>query len=597
MRDTFEGYELEDGRNDSDDSSDDDSVDSDSDSDAGSDDSDGGSDDSDDDSDDGSDDNDSDDDSDDDSSGSNGDDDDDSDDDEEKGATDKLIKDKETVDTEGRKVSGKKKKKKVGGVRELWIHAKVSKEEQIFSKDNVGLPLTYLVLGLTQGFLLPLLNDLPKDLGLTTAEQGSINAIYYLPWYFQIFLAFVSDSYSIRGYRRKPYMTVGWLLGILAIACLMIFSDSSHTPGTTPASNSPSVGFLTTTLFFYGFGSTLATVATDGMIVGKYLLEADERKGHFLITCLAFKFFGFLISVPTGHVIYQNNGSGALFFLLAAFPFLLLPTYWFVREQDLKGGKLAAPKVQVINIWETVKSKAVYQSLGSLCFYMFLQIQNTALDDLLLSEGLTDSDLNLTVTMGILLLFFGILVYKKFFMLRNWKHVYLATTVATAVLSLSQLLMANGVANLPVAIIHRMLSGFVEAFELVPVLLIIGAISLKGSEATTFAMFMSIGTFAMGVATSISVSLQGRFNISKETLSDGSAGSMPFLIVIVTALPIVGLLGIRFLPTDRAVINSWKDTKKLTMGLCLLSSIALSIFYALVVSLLSFVVYEVAASG
>jgi MFS family permease len=585
MKDEFEGYDLDDAHNGPDDSSDDDSDDSDEGSDEDSDD-DGSDDDSDADSDDGSD----------DDSDSEEDSDDADSDDDDSADEEKVKKDKNgKKDKKGKK--GKKNEKSFGDAfRDLFIQPDVPKELKLYRRENLGIPLTYFVLGLTQGFLLPILHDLPKDLGATSAEQGSILAIYNLPFYFQIFLAFFSDTKTIKGDRRKPYMTMGWVFAIIAIIALFFLSDASHTPGTTPSADAPSVGFLTTILFFYGFGSTLASVATDGMIVEKYLLEAEDRKGHFLVSCLAFKYFGYFFSVPTGTAIYEGSGSGMILFLLGIFPFLLFPFYCFLREQDLKKKKIQPAKKQAVTIWESIKTKAVYHSLGALCFYLSLQIQNTALGILLLDGGLSDSNVNLTVTLAIFCLFVGILVYKRYLMIRNWKEIFMATTAATAVLTLFQFMLANGSANLFLAIIYRMLSGLIDAFELVPVMLILVAISIKGSEATTFAMYSTIATFAMEIAKSISVSLQARFNITEETLADDSAGSTSGLVIVVAILPVLGLLGIRYMPTDKGVIESWKKTKKLTMGLILVGVIALSIFYALVVSLLSFVVYEVAVS-
>jgi hypothetical protein len=169
----------------------------------------------------------------------------------------------------------------------------------------------------------------------------------------------------------------------------------------------------------------------------------------------------------------------------------------------------------------------------------------------LLDGGLTYYNVNLTVVgVAILCMFIGILVYKRYLINRNWKQVFVATTAAVAVLTLFQLMLVNGTANLFLVVFYRMLSGLVDVFELVLITLMLVVISIKGSEtSTSYAIHATIATFAMEIAKSISVSLQASFNISEDYSADDTAGSTSGLVIVVAFLPIIGLLDIRYIPT------------------------------------------------
>lgn len=146
---------------------------------------------------------------------------------------------------------------------------------QLLRPENIAVPMCYLLVGLLQGLSSPLVNVFPLDLGATPAQQTSISAIRSLPASFKLVFGFMSDNLAILGYRRKPYMFIGWLLASLSLFVLLMSSnlnirsrgagcfkidldfvdddDSGRIPD-----DAPSIGFFSLCLFGFGTGFWVA---------------------------------------------------------------------------------------------------------------------------------------------------------------------------------------------------------------------------------------------------------------------------------------------------------------------------------------------------
>jgi hypothetical protein len=69
-------------------------------------------------------------------------------------------------------------------------------------------------------------------------------------------------------------------------------------------------------------------------------------------------------------------------------------------------------------------------------------------------------------------------------------------------------------------------------------------------------MVATITNFAIATSESISIALQTAFNISSETLDNGTAGSWTGFVMAVALLPNIGLLGILYVPENRKKLVS-----------------------------------------
>uniref|UniRef100_K3W664 Uncharacterized protein n=1 Tax=Globisporangium ultimum (strain ATCC 200006 / CBS 805.95 / DAOM BR144) TaxID=431595 RepID=K3W664_GLOUD len=81
----------------------------------------------------------------------------------------------------------------------------------LLSKDHIGLILQYAAVGIVYGVMpatiYPFLQSYLNASGTQIVTAGTL---VVLPWSFKIFYGIVSDCFPIFGYRRRPYMLLGW---------------------------------------------------------------------------------------------------------------------------------------------------------------------------------------------------------------------------------------------------------------------------------------------------------------------------------------------------------------------------------------------------
>lgn len=468
---------------------------------------------------------------------------------------------------------------------------------RIFSSRNIAIPIFYWLLSFTQGCLLPIMDDLPRELGASSAELNNIETIFYLPLYFKIFLAFLTDALPIQGYRRRPYIFVGWLIAVLFVISLAALADANHKPGDPPSDNAPSVGFLSTVLFFYGFGSAMSSVCIDAMVVEKYMIEDEKGKGKFLAACQAFKFFGFIVAVPIGPAIYGEFGSAGLLIVLTVFPLLALSLLHPLQEDSYakrkKSGRTPAKRV-LLNVWDACKSRSVYQTVGSLFLYLVFQVQFTRLNDYLEFSGISDTEINISTILGIGAMLLAILFYRLVLLQKPWKFMLSVTTGLSVATTLLYLFVVRGSSGYPLVLFAKMATGFVDGLELLPVVLLLNEISsVEGSEATCYAVVSSITNFALATSQSMSVAIQELFNVSSESFETGTTGSLTGMVLFLAFLPVLSIMGVMHVPKDRAMLASWRETKKMSRGFVLVGVVIMSVIYSLIVALVNFIVYQV----
>ncbi|KAI9982617.1 hypothetical protein PInf_008589 [Phytophthora infestans] len=79
------------------------------------------------------------------------------------------------------------------------------------SKDNIGLLAQYAAVGMVYGMLPATIYPfLQQYLNCTGAQVTTASTLVVFPWSFKCFYGILSDCFPIFGYRRRPYMLLGW---------------------------------------------------------------------------------------------------------------------------------------------------------------------------------------------------------------------------------------------------------------------------------------------------------------------------------------------------------------------------------------------------
>ena len=144
------------------------------------------------------------------------------------------------------------------------------RDEPKFAGISCGFSFFCILLG----FSGTLLNVYPLDLGATEAQQGTVAILVDLASTFKIVFGFVSDNYPLyNGYRRKPYMLLGWLTTCTSMIVLLTFggdlqmSYDNDTGMAIPPPDPPSMELLSACFVVFGIGFWMADVMGDTIVV------------------------------------------------------------------------------------------------------------------------------------------------------------------------------------------------------------------------------------------------------------------------------------------------------------------------------------------
>jgi hypothetical protein len=98
-------------------------------------------------------------------------------------------------------------------------------EIDLWEFNNIGFILQYFAIGIIYGGLPATIYGLFLGyLSVPGYVYATAGVITTLPWSFKFFFGMLNDCVPICGYRRKPYMVIGW-----SLCCCMLIFLSTHT--------------------------------------------------------------------------------------------------------------------------------------------------------------------------------------------------------------------------------------------------------------------------------------------------------------------------------------------------------------------------------
>ncbi|CAI5720421.1 unnamed protein product [Peronospora destructor] len=137
---------------------------------------------------------------------------------------------------------------------------------------------------------------------LPSVLQGYLNAegtiimsatvLLQLPWSYKVFLGVLSDYFPIGGFRRRPYMLIGWLL-----CCCMLFMMASFLE-TAPYYGDPSMHFT----------SHDEWAETQRKSINS---NASDAAGKYVIPMMMVAFGYLLVEVPADAVTIEYSHQRA----------------------------------------------------------------------------------------------------------------------------------------------------------------------------------------------------------------------------------------------------------------------------------------------
>ncbi|KAK1940621.1 putative folate-biopterin transporter 4 [Phytophthora citrophthora] len=321
-----------------------------------------------------------------------------------------------------------------------------------FLFQYVGAGLIYSVL---YSIIYPFLNNYLRMSGIATASAYVLIA---LPWSLKTFFGIITDCYPIFGYRRRPYMVIGW--AICTVCCFVLavmpegdpyypdnawasLSESELTADQIAEINydAPNKGTsFILIMFIANLGMVLSFTACGGTLVELSQREGEKRRGDLQtmiwvardaggIVALAIVGFG-LNSEEYGGTFAGSIRMGGLMGICAVTSFITGLVAWYCIEEERVERR--SMRVEVRKLFDLIQYRVVYQVLAYQFFgNMFSYVSVTAATPLQ-SVWLTISPVNSSVAsiISTIISMVSLLSVRQWGLNWNWRWMIVVSQLA-----------------------------------------------------------------------------------------------------------------------------------------------------------------------
>jgi hypothetical protein len=442
---------------------------------------------------------------------------------------------------------------------EFFFPSDRPREVQLLRWENIAIPCCYLIVGTMQGLVRPLLNVYPLELGATEAQQITMSQVVTLPATIKMIFGFVSDNYPILGYRRKPYMLLGWLLASGIILVLLLSSNLSMSYDDDclpiPPTDAPSLQWLGSCFFIFGIGMWLADVMADSLVAEKARLEPLAIRGSLQSTCYACRFFGIAVAAPVSTFLYGSTyGPASIVTLIFSIP-LIMPLLLYMLQEE-RNYPVRPVKDQCAEIWKTVCSRSAWQPMAFMFVFNLMQVSNAAWKQFLKTVlNFTSEELNSLLVASYVFLYVGTMVYKYCFLDVSWRRIYQFCIILNAFLSSLQLFLIRGItfglSPFLFALGDDAFAEFIGGILFLPCAIMMMNLCPPGSEGASYAMFTTGYNAGLLLAPAVSTTLLGIWDVSKQSLENRQLDGMFNLSLLTTVIQMSPILILYWLPRGR----------------------------------------------
>ncbi|NEP45957.1 MAG: folate/biopterin family MFS transporter, partial [Okeania sp. SIO2H7] len=150
------------------------------------------------------------------------------------------------------------------------------------SPELAAILLVYFVQGVLGLSRLAVSFFLKDDLGLSPTQVSAMMGVVMLPWVIKPFFGFMSDGVPILGYRRRPYLILAGISGMLAWVSMATWVHSAWAATGAIALSSLAIA--------------LSDVIVDSLVVERARTESQAAAGSLQSLCWGTSALGGLLT-------------------------------------------------------------------------------------------------------------------------------------------------------------------------------------------------------------------------------------------------------------------------------------------------------------
>lgn len=413
--------------------------------------------------------------------------------------------------------------------------------------DIIAIATIYFVEGalglarLSQTFLLK------DEFHLGPAELSATLGLLSLPWTIKPLYGFLSDGFPIFGYRRRSYLVLAGFVGFLSYLVLAFGLDT--VTSVDDVNSSMALTIAVASLLLSSASIALSDVVADGIVVQK-TREASERgddalAGGLQSLCWGSAAMGALISAYFSGSLLESMSPREVFGIASVLPLLVSGISFLMQEEPVgeqkssnrdirtieesnEMGQTDAPvSEQMSSLWAALREPNIYKPV----LFLFLWKATPTSDGAMLYFMTNDIGFGpeflgraRLVTAASSLL--GVFLYNQYLRRVPIKDILLWTSIASAPLGLTQLLLIShynrelGIPDGAFVFGDDVVLSILGEFAFLPTLVLAARLCPPGIEAVLFATLMSIYNGASTVGTEVGAALTKALSVTETDFSN-----------------------------------------------------------------------------
>ncbi|BAZ25480.1 folate/biopterin transporter [Kalymmatonema gypsitolerans NIES-4073] len=425
---------------------------------------------------------------------------------------------------------------------------KDSVKEKIFfgnepTTELVAILTVYFVQGILKLARLAVSFFLKDELGLTPAQVSVLLGIVVLPWIIKPLYGFISDGLPIFGYRRRPYLVLSGILGVISWVSL---ATIVHTP--IAATLAIALGSLSV---------AVSDVIVDSLVVERARSESQAEAGSLQSLTWGTTALGGLITAYFSGMLLEHFTTRTVFWITALFPLLVSAMASFISESPVSKNtsedghsNFQSVKHQVQQLRAAITQKAIWLPTVFLFLWQATPTAESAFFFFTTNELHFQPEflgrVSLVTSVAALV---GIWIFQRFLKTVPFRVIFGWSILLSSALGMTMLLLvthanrALGIDDHWFSLGDSVILTVMGQIAYMPVLVLAARLCPKGIEATLFALLMSVTNLAGLVSHQLGAGLMYWLGITATNFD-----SLWLLVIITNLSTLLPLLFINWLP-------------------------------------------------
>ncbi|POM81371.1 Hypothetical protein PHPALM_669 [Phytophthora palmivora] len=466
-------------------------------------------------------------------------------------------------------------------------------EVDIWKRNYIGLVVQYAAVGMVYGTLPGAVYPfLFNYLNMEGTQVVSAAVLLNMPWSFKLFFGMITDCVPIMGYRRRPFMVIGWTVCfamLLVMACMdagppyypdekyatmekeeltpeiiATFNESAHHVG----------GKFVVLMMIAAIGYVSADVAADAMMVEVAQREPEATRGYTQTTIYMVRTaFVMISSILTGMAFNGKHYGGDFDFSLS-FPQLMtvlsiyclpvIPISWYYILEDPHPGVVFREYLD--ELWNLVQMRPMYQVIAYKFLAGIFENFSVTCTDPMQRYWAKVTPLNekIMIIMGNGVFALTLYCTGKYGLQWNWRRMHAITIVSVTVMDFTVTMLTTwGIVRsqwfwLGVPVAEALPNGV--AFVIATFVMV--ELAGEGNEGAVYGLVGSISNIAIPLASTLTKNVDSNFDVSNADIVEDShhvRWEVTYVLIIRYTINLAGLLFLPLLPRQKAETQQLKQ--------------------------------------